>query len=166
MNQGVRKYKNHRYFFCGLNRSFAKFCACTKIPLYGIHSLISCIFGCLMIGHYYNLCIVFSLNSEHHPSRADLSILVEHNNDPTGMRVMGTKWGVVKTEVIITCAHLCRSTVCFLPGGRQGWDQDHKTVSTKQELATPTISNPTHLGTVRECRRRISRVPLLLSSRE
>ena len=27
---------------------------------------------------------MFFLNSEHHPSRADLSILVEHNNDPTG----------------------------------------------------------------------------------
>ena len=86
------------------------------------------------------LCIMSSLNSEHHPSRADLSILVEHNNDPTGMGVMGTEWGVVKTEVIgLICAHLFRSAVCFLPRGPQGWDQDHQTVSTKTRLATPTI---------------------------
>ena len=69
-----------------------------------------------------NFTVLFS---EHHPSRADLSILVEHNNDPTGM-------GVVATQCIpyFLYNHLCRSAVCLLSGGSQGWDQDHQTVST------------------------------------
>ena len=64
--------------------------------------------------HFINFIIPFS---EHHPSRADLSILVEHNNDPTGM-------GVTVTQCVSTFpyAHLCRSAVCFLSGGLQGWD--------------------------------------------
>ena len=33
---GIRKYKNRRYFFCGLNGSFAKISSRNKIPLYGM----------------------------------------------------------------------------------------------------------------------------------
>ena len=42
---GIRKYNNRRYFFCGLNGSFAKISSRNKIPLYGITLLHLCIDG-------------------------------------------------------------------------------------------------------------------------
>ena len=66
--------------------------------------LFLCSFKCLKTNYFAPrgskklcTCVLFFLCfcSDHHPSRADLSILVEHNNDPTGIRGKNNRFNIL-----------------------------------------------------------------------